>query len=591
MRWSYILPRFIFLALIWAFFFFAFDPVLKWSLKKGMEKAAGARVEISNVKTSFLHPSFHMGGVTVVSASEEYSNLVEFSEIKFSIEGSPLLEKKFIINEAFLSGLKFGTPRKTSAKLPLAKKEETPQFVKDLKEESKEMAADRLGDLKAGAATDLQVSADSLSSVKVYGELQKKYEAQYAALSEKADLKPYQARLDGIKKRYEAARAEKNPVKQVKDYAGLQKDVKKLNDDFQNDRKLIEETAAGLKEGLKTAEEARKKDIEAVMGRMKMPALDTKSLAGMLAGPAVADKTRTAFKWLAMARKYMPDNSQKRILKTDARRGRLVHFPKLNAYPSFLIKKMAVSGELGLDAPLDYSGSIEGITTQPQIYGKPLTASIKGAKGGRALDFKALLDNTGTSMKGNLALKYSGMAVDNLVMGSPGSLGASVTGGTGSFNGKLALTGEDLDGDAVFRIEGAKVTPAAENIKFAPLKAAVVSSMSGLSSVGIGIKIAGTLKTPALSLSTDLADKLSGAFRNAFGAELEKARADARAKVDAALKPYKDKLDGLAASKQRELKDKLDAGQKSLSGSGDDLLKGLKEQAVPGKLKLPKFKL
>ena len=591
MRWSYILPRFIFLALVWAFFFFAFDPVLKWSLKKGMEKAAGARVEIASVKTSFLHPSFYMGGVTVGSASEEYSNLVEFSEIKFGIEGAPLLEKKFIINEAFLSGLKFGTPRKTSARLPLAKKEETPQFVKDLKEESKELAADRLGDLKAGASTDLQVSADSLSSVRVYGELQKKYEEQYAALSEKADLKPYQARLDGIKARYEAARAEKNPVKQAKDYAGLQKDIKKLNDDFQNDRKLIEETAAGLKEGLKTAEEARKKDIEAVMGKMKMPALDTKSLAGMLAGPAVADKTRTAFKWLAMARKYMPDNSQKRILKTDARRGRLVHFPKLNAYPSFLIKRMAVSGELGLDAPLDYSGSIEGITTQPQIYGKPLTAAIKGAKGGRALDFKALLDNTGTFMKGNLALKYSGMAVDSLVMGSPGSLGASVTGGTGSFNGKLALMGEDLDGDAVFRIEGAKVTPAAEKIKFAALKAAVVNSMSGLSSVGIGVKIAGTLKTPALSLSTDLADKLSGAFRNAFGAELEKARADARAKVDAALKPYKDKLDGLASSKQQELKGKLDAGQKSLSGAGDDLLKGLKEQAVPGKLKLPKFKL
>ena len=61
--------------------------------------------------------------------------------------------------------------------------------------------------------------------------------------------------------------------------------------------------------------------------------------------------------------------------------------------------------------------------------------------------------------------------------------------------------------------------------------------------------------------------------------------------MDAALKPYKDKLDGLASSKQQELKGKLDAGQKSLSGAGDDLLKGLKEQAVPGKLKLPKFKL
>ncbi len=590
MRWSYILPRFIFLALIWVFFFFAFDPILKWSLRKGIEKAAGARVEIAGVKTSFLHPSFDMTGVTIGNAKEEYSNLVEFSEVKFNIAGAPLLEKKFVINEASLSGLKFGTPRKTSAKLLLAKKEETPQFVKDLKKESGDMAADRMGDIKTGAAKDLTVSADSLSSVKVYGELQKKYEEQFAALKEKADFKPYQARMDEIKKKYEEARAEKNPLKQVKSYAALQKDVKKLTDDFQKDRKLIEETAAGLKEGVKAAEEARKNDIDALMGKMKMPALDTKSLAGMLAGPAIADKTQTAFKWLAMARKYMPDNSQKQILKADAKRGRVVHFPKLNAYPSFLIKRMAVSGELGLDAPLDYSGSIEGITTQPQIYGKPLTASIKGAKGNRALDFKALLDNTGTSMKGDLSLKYSGMAVTGLTLGKPGSFGASVTGGTGAFNGNLALAGENIKGEALFNIAGAKVAPDTESIKFAPLKTAVMNSMSGLSSVSIGVKIAGTLKAPILALTTDLADKLSGAFKNAFGAELEKAKAEAQAKVDAALKPYKAKLDALTSSKQQELKDKLDAGQKSLSGSGEGLLKNLKDQAAPGKIKLPKFK-
>ena len=591
MRWSYILPRFIFLALIWVFFFFAFDPILKWSLRKGIEKAAGAKAEIASVKTSFLHPSFYMGGVTIGNAKEEYSNLIEFSEIKFSIAGSPLLEKKFVIDTASLSGLKFGTPRKTSAKLLLAKKEETPQFVTDLKEESKNMAADRLGDLKAGAVADLQMSADSLSSVKVYDELQKKYETQYDALKEKADFKPYQARLDVIKKKYDEARGEKNPLKQVKDFAALQKDVKKLNEDFQKDRKLIEETAAALKEGLKAADEARKKDIEAVMGKMKMPALDTKSLAGMLAGPAIADKTQTAFKWLAMARKYMPDNSQKQILKADAKRGRVVSFPKLNAYPSFLIRKMSVSGELGLDAPLDYSGEIAGITTQPQIYGKPLTAAIKGAKGGRALDFKALLDNTGTSIKADLSLRYSGMAVNSLTLGKPGALGAAVTGGTGAFNGNLALTGEDIKGDVLFRVEGAKVTPNADSIKLAPLKNAIISSLSGLSSVGIDMKIAGTLKAPALALSTDLADKLNGAFKNAFGAELEKAKAEAQAKVDAALKPYKAKLDNLTSSKQQELKDKLDAGQKSLTGSGDALLKNLKDQAAPGKLKLPKFKL
>ena len=591
MRWSYILPRFIFLALIWAFFFFAFDPILKWSLIKGIEKAAGAKAEIAAVKTSFLHPSLCVSGVTVGNAKEEFSNLAEFSEMKFSIESSPLLEKKFIIDEASLNGLKFGTPRKTSAKLPLEKKEETPKFVADLKDESKSMAMDRFSDLKTGAAKDLQVSADSLASVKVYDELQKKYETQYAALKEKADFKPYQTRLDGLKAKFDAARAEKNPLKQVKDIASLQKEVKQLNEDFQKDRKLIEETASGIKGDLKAADEARKKDVEAVMGKMKMPSLDAKSLAGMLAGPAIADKTQTAFKWLAMARKYMPDNSQKQILKTDARRGRTVHFPRLNAYPSFLIKKMAVSGELGLDVPLAYSGSIEGITTQPQIYGKPLTAVLKGAKDGRALDLSALLDNTGASLKGDLALKYSGIAVNSLTLGKTGSFGASVTGGKGAFAGELALEGENIKGDALFKLEGAKVTPDAQSIKFAPLKTAIINSMSGLSSVGIGIKIAGTLKSPDLSLSTDLADKLNGAFKNAFGAELEKAKAEVQAKVDAALKPYKEKFDTLASSKQQELKDKLDAAQKTLTGSTDGLLKNAAGQAAPGnKLKLPKFK-
>jgi uncharacterized protein (TIGR03545 family) len=597
MRWSFILPRFIFLALIWAFFFFAFDPILKWSLIKGIEKAAGARVEIAGVKTSFLHPSFYMKGVMIGNAKEEYANLLEFSEVKFSMEGSPLLEKKFIINEASLSGLKFGTPRKTSARLPLAKEEETPQFVKDLKAESGEMAAERYGDLKAGAVADVQVSVDSLSSVQVYGELQKKYEAQYETLKDKADLKPYQARLDEIKKKYEEIRGEKNPLKLAKDIPALQKDIKKLNDDFQKDRKLIEETAAGLKEGFKAADEARKKDIEALLGKMKMPSLDAKSLAGMLAGPAIADKTQTAFKWLAMARKYMPDNSQKQILKTDAVRGRMVHFPKLNAKPSFLIKKMAVSGELGLDAPLDYSGSIEGITTQPRIYGKPLTAAIKGAKGGRALDFKALVDNTGAAMKAELAFKYSGLAVNSLTLGKPGSLGASVTGGTGMIDGSLALTAENIKGGVLFRIDGAKVTPNADAIKLAPLRNAIINSLSGLSSVTLGIQATGTLKAPVLALSTDLADKLNSAFKSAFGAELEKAKAEAQAKIDAALKPYKDKFDALTSSKQQELKDKLDAAQKSLSGSGENILKNLKEQAkdqispVPGgKVKLPKFK-
>ncbi len=602
MRLSYILPRFILLALIWAFFFFAFDPILKWGIRKGMEKAAGAKVEIAGLDTSFRHPSFRMAGVTVGSSDEEYTNALEFSELSFRIAGAPLLEKKFIVDEAVLSGLKFGTPRKTSAKLPLRVKEgpgEPSKFSKELEElkaGSQSFAAERAGDLKAEAAADYQVTPDSLGSVKVYEELQAKYEAQYAELSRKAGSAEYQTRLDAIKAQYEEAGKESDFMKKAKKLAPLQKDIKKLSEDFKNDRKLIEDTASALTEGLKAADEARKKDIEALMGKMKMPALDTQSLAKMLVGPAIAGKTQTALRWLAVLRKHMPDNSQKKVLKAEAGRGRVLSFPKEKTYPSFLIKRMGVTGELGLDVPLDFAGTIEGVTTQPQLYGKPLTAVIKGSKAGRALDFKALIDNTGTAMRANLSLKYSGMAVGVMALGKPDSIGASVADGTGRFDGALAMEGESLKGDAIFKIEGAKVTPQADSIKLAPLKTAVINSMSGLSSVAMGVKIGGTIDSPSLALTTDLAEKLSNAFKGAFGAELAKARAQAQEKVDAALKPYKSKLEALTKSRQKEIQDKLDASQKNVTGSGDAMLNGMKEKAAPagvpalGKVKLPKFK-
>ena len=102
MRWSYIAPRLALLVLLWAFFFFAFDPLLKWGLVKGIEKGARARAEIASLKTSFLRPSLKITGLAVGDSMEEYRNLVEFSELSFSAEGAPLLEKKLVVDSAAL---------------------------------------------------------------------------------------------------------------------------------------------------------------------------------------------------------------------------------------------------------------------------------------------------------------------------------------------------------------------------------------------------------------------------------------------------------------------------------------------------------
>lgn len=586
MRWSYLAPRLVLLVLVWAFFFFAFDPLLKWGMIKGIEKAAGARAEIASVKTTLLPPSLAVKGLAVGDAAAEYTNLCEFSSLEFRMEGRPLLEKKVVIDRAALAGLKFGTPRRTSARLPLAKEEPPSEFAREMKDSSKSFALDRAADVKADALAGYKVDPDALESVKLARELEKKYEEDYSKLFEKADFQKYQARMDALTAAYEKARAETNFARQAKDYAAAAKELKKLSEDYKRDKAELEAKMAEAKSSLKALEEARRKDTAGVLAKMKLPSLDRESLARMLAGPAIAAKADKAMKWLAMARKYMPAGATAKTLSREAARGRVVQFHKEKAWPSFLIRELAVSGELGLDEPLDYAGRIEGITTQPRIYGKPLVADIKGGKGARRLQANALVDATGEKLSARGLVKYSGMQVKDLNLGSENSVSVNIA-GTGSFDGKVSAEGENLSGKAVFTVGGASFSPKAGSVKSPQVRSALLGAFGGLNSASIWADIGGTVKQPRFSVDTDLASALSSGFSKALGAELRKAQDEAAKKVDAALEPYKKKLDALTSAKEAELREKLGAGEKAIGGFTSGLEDKLKGGA--GKVKLPKL--
>lgn len=586
MRWSYLAPRLTLLVLVWAFFFFAFDPLLKWGMIKGLQKAAGAKTEIASVKSTVFPPSLSVKGLAVGDAAAEYTNLCEFSSLEFRMEGRPLLEKKVVVDKASLAGLKFGTPRGSSARLPLARPEPPSEFAGEMQTASKSFALDRAADVKADALTAYTVDPESLESVKLAKDLEKKYQEEYSKLFEKADFQKYQARMDALKAAYEKAKGESNFAKQAKDYAAAAKELKKLTEDFKKDKAEAERALAEAKTSLKALEEARRKDTAGVLGKLKLPSLDKASLARMLAGPAIAEKADKAMKWAALARKYMPQSATAKTLSREAARGRIVQFHKEKAWPSFLVRELALSGELGLDEPLAYEGRVEGITTQPKIYGKPLVAAVNGGKGARRLQANAVLDASGEVLEARGAVNYSGMSVRDLRLGSESSVSVDIK-GTGAFDGNFAVKGEKLSGKAAFRVSGASFAPKADAVKTPQVRDALLGSFAALNSVAVWSEISGTVKAPAFSVDTDLASALSAGFSKALGAELKKAQDAAAAKVDAALEPYKKKLDALTSSKEAELREKLGAGEKKLGGFTADLESKLKSGA--GKVKLPKL--
>ncbi len=88
MRWKYLVPRIVIVGLVWSFFVWAFDPILRWSLVKTGQKMNGAKVDVLGLKTQFFPPAVELSGVQIADKGKPGRNLVEFETFRLQLAGS-----------------------------------------------------------------------------------------------------------------------------------------------------------------------------------------------------------------------------------------------------------------------------------------------------------------------------------------------------------------------------------------------------------------------------------------------------------------------------------------------------------------------
>lgn len=580
MKWSYIIPRLIFLLIIWAFFYFALDPLLKWGMIKSLENVFEAKVEIGKVKTSFFPPSFEIYNMKVGNSKEEYKNLFEFKTLKLKIMGKPLFEKKFIMEESSLTGLEFNTPRKTSCKIYIPKTE-PPEFVKKIMAESQDFVLDRISQAKTDFSKNLNLEISNLESLKLIEEAKQKYEDEYKQLIEKADFSKYQERIKNIEAKYQKIKDEKNFIKQAKEIGELNKEINKLLKDFKEDKNNIEKLVSDTKDFYSKLEDAKKKDIEKVISMAKLPSLDKEKIASVLLGEDLISKAEKYWSISKTAVKYIPENPKRKIFQEKKKRGRVVHFLKENNYPRFLIKKLHLDGTLTPENPIEYTGEILNITNQPSLYPKPLTLYISGKKDNSALEVKLQAHLYKEPIQSELNFKYDGVAIKNLKFGNEKSFKIEIPQCL-SFNKlELKTISENIDGIFKSEFKDVKMIPYA-NISYKPLKDSIENSLAKVNNFNLTVKIGGKFSKPDLKLDTDLVNIITDAFKKSFGQELENAKKQVKEKIDLAIKEQKEKLDNIIKAKKSELDSKLKLNQEKLESWQKDF-----SQKLTKSIKLP----
>ena len=244
-----------------------------------------------------------------------------------------------------------------------------------------------------------------------------------------------------------------------------------------------------------------------------------------------------------------------------------------NTDPTFLLRTGDLSFALGGDQTASsFTGTVTGLTTQPQVYGKPATLKASGGtKGVHAItgDLGAMLDHTRSPTHDSARVRLEGLEIPGFALQG---LTFAVDPGRGSTDLSLEVEGGRLSGrwslrtaQAAWRLDSAKAG------KLSALESVLWRVVSGLNDLDITATVSGQLNAPQLAVTSNIDKELEQRLRAILGEELAKGEAKARAAVDklvaARVDPIVKQVTGVSSILDQQLggsKTQLDQLQKQL---------------------------
>lgn len=539
------------LLIVWLLAFFFLDPLIKRALVSAGQAAAGAKVEIGSVRTRLLKGSFEATGIAVANKNEPMKNLLELSraELKFSPSGA--LRAKAVVDDAALSGIRFGTARKTSGALP---RTEPSAFERMIREQLSPVKQE----VKTQAAKIVEVDPKKLASKDASEAARKKLDELEARAKSIADVEGFQARLKELEK-------EKNPLLAAQKGQALLAELKKAKEE--SAKAVAEAKAAAAR-----VDELRKKDLEGLLAEAGLPALDAESLTRRLIGPAAAGKLSQTLYWVRWARAKQAKSQAKKAKEAPVtRKGANIEFPVKNALPAFLLKRA------GLDAQaegFDLKGELAGVSSNPPLYGKPSTLTLSGEKAGASLRLDGRMDQTRDDGPTELRLSYAGFPLSGMTLGE-GDMTAALGSGTGRLDGTLKVTGERWSGRFVLDASGVTLEPKLTGLDERAARAAA-TVLKGIKRFTATVGVEGAGDDLKLSITSDLGKALAEGLKAAASNELLAQRKELEKKLDAVLGPQAKALQERTGALQAKLLAPLEKQQAELEQRLKAPLKNLK---------------
>ena len=341
MRWSYILPRVILLGLIWAFFNYGFDPLVHRGMIYSGQRAAQAKVEITGLSTTFFAPSIKANGVQVANRKKPGTNLVEFTDLRGNLETAALLKKSFIVEEATLSGLRWGTKRADSGLLPGDELVETDDSHSEMLDNLKLQLLANGKDWLAGLADRAKLDFDpqQFETVRLGQELEGRWPKEFGDYE--TQFKALKAEIDQLRKALKVKGG--NEFEKIDRYARATQDAERMLHELEQIKPRLQETMRQAKDDLQALNEAKSHDLSKIKEKTDLLHLDPNEVSELLLGPQLTNRLETAIGWAKFIRERVQLATDEP--KPERFRGETILFPRKVELPLLLIRLLNVDGQ------------------------------------------------------------------------------------------------------------------------------------------------------------------------------------------------------------------------------------------------------
>ncbi len=622
-RWEAILPFCIFVALVWAYFFFFFDSHLRRGLEFVGTHANGAEVNIEGFKTSFWKASLDIRNIEVTDVEQPTQNKVQIETVRWQVLWDALLRGKVAIADASILNIGIGTPRKRPGRI--LPKDPPSEGQSKFREQALDLAQKQfegnvLGDVAAMLdGTDpkeqlksIQASLASEARIKILqeelGKKEKEWKERLDRLPEAKELKGYEQRLknakiDDIKNPAEAQAA-------VKEIDGILKEIDAKVKDVQATSKAMGTDVNTYENTFKELEELVKKDIQDLESRLQIPKLDVKNLAANFLGPMFLGKVRQAQHYMAKAREYMPPKKtadEKKQFEPPKPReriaGRNYKFGRPHSYPLFWLQKAEISSKA---SSAEWSGNLDGklenLTDDPPTIGKPTVLTFNGDFPKQQMTGvfgEVHIDHTTEKPLERLTLRVADFRVKGQQLVQSGDVQLAFADARARSEFKVELQEENVSINSNSVLSNVQYNIGAKK----PLVAEILQNiLKSVTQVTADAGVKGTWSNLDFSFETNLGREIQKGFEKELQARIAEARAKIRAFIDekiggekakltAEFKKIEARIKGQLAEKQGEIdKAKADieaakgkalkGNQKKLETEGkkqlENLLKGKK---------------